>query len=152
MKDRFKITFLTAMMLFLACKVDDKMEIERIDIFYMGWNIMTFKAVSCDDLINSQGEKKISLTDRAKIGEFLDGFGKIELGQPREFDHIDVRICCAFYDRDGSILKRISFSKAGFMQIDREIYKTDREFFEYIVNRYLPEDYLEPDREKRSSD
>jgi len=136
-----------ACLIMLSCTNHEKNDIRKIEVYYMGFYIDTYISKSCADLQNMYEQEastagKVEIHGIQAISRFEEEFAKLRLREAPDYHHIDVRICCILYGEGNTIAHTISFEQPPLMQIDDKIYERDEEFFSFIVENYLPKEYL----------
>jgi len=123
----------------LSCQRNKVSNVSKISIYFVEWSLTTFSRMSCDDLESSQAP--IVITETCEIQAFVNALKNADLTEQRDFDGLDVRICCVLEDKSGNVVAKVSFSPTSLMQIDGNIYNTDKSLFQLVLS-HLPPGYL----------
>jgi hypothetical protein len=116
-----------------------KNPVTRISIHSIGWSVLTYQQLSCDDLKSSPDS--IIITDSASIDRLCGVLIGVNLRPMPDYKEIDPRICCLYYDSSGTTLHTLSFARPPIMKLDGICYERDSTIFESVLT-FLPPNYL----------
>ncbi len=124
-----------------GCSKNTQSKVEYVDIYYVGWDILAIRALSCSDLMEKDFGSHITVTDKTQIGKLASLISQSNFLSAPAYDDIDTRICCILRTENGVAMKQVSFAHQGLMMIDKTVYTVDTTLFDFVV-KFLPEDYL----------
>ena len=156
-----KLSFILILLL-ISCRNGDEKDsnITEIDIYFISlanrapFNITCDvlerayeEGFLCEDIQELDDEENcccgyLEIIDSKSINAFLRLIGEMRLNAYSGLDEIDARICCRISNKDGNIIKTISFANPPLMQIDGVVYERDEDFFKFVVS-FLPDGYLD---------
>lgn len=115
-----------------------KNPVTRISIHSIGWSVLTYRQLSCDDLKSSPDS--IIVTDSASIDRLCQVLTGVNLRPMPDYKEIDPRICCFYYDSSGATVHNLSFEPPPVMKLDGVCYERDSTLFATFL-AFLPLNY-----------
>jgi hypothetical protein len=138
---RIAISAWLMLIICMGCSESEKqLEVVRVRIFFVHWNLDTRIPLTCEDVIG-RGDSVV-IVDQSKVTDFVSLVGGMQPKVLPGYDHVSSRICVVFYDSNGVATKKISLSYQRSMEIDGKVFETDGRLFNLVVS-YLPKDYLD---------